>query len=110
MSFFIHLFMPRPPRQRILRRNPRANYFKPQGVPLRNLSVVTLSAEEFEALALADAEGTSQTDAATEMHTSQSTFQRILTSARTKVAQAVVHGLAIRIDHPTTEHRDSQTL
>jgi len=92
--------MPRPPRQRNLRRNPRATYFKPQGIPLRGLSVVTLSAEEFEALTLADAEDASQIDAAAEMHTSQSTFQRILTSARGKVARAVAYGSAIHIDHP----------
>jgi predicted DNA-binding protein (UPF0251 family) len=70
--------------------------------------VIELSAEEFEALTLSDAKGISQTNTATEMNTSQSTFQRILASARAKVARAIAYGAAIKIDHPMTskEHTD----
>jgi predicted DNA-binding protein (UPF0251 family) len=44
--------MTRPRLCRRIRFNPRATYYKPQGVPMRHLDVVELSAEEAEALRL----------------------------------------------------------
>jgi len=61
------------------------------------LEVVELTAEEMEALRLKDVENLEQTQAAKKMRTSQSTFQRILASARGKVAEALIKGKAIRI-------------
>ena len=56
-----------------------------------------MSKEELEALRLNDYLALSQTESAKKMDTSQSTFQRILTSARKKVAEALVKGKALRI-------------
>ncbi len=90
--------MPRPRLKRRVRFNPDVTYFKPRGIPLRELEEVTLSADELEALRLKDFKGLDQTAAAKEMNVSQSTFHRILLEARKKVAQSLVEGKAIRIE------------
>jgi len=77
--------------------NPETTYFKPQGVPMRQLEIVELSAEEIEALRLKNVVGLDQTTAAKKMNTSQSTFQRILDSANKKISSALVGGKAIKI-------------
>ncbi len=89
--------MPRPRRFRRVCFNPQSTYFKPQGVPMRNLDVVELTIEEGEALRLKNIEKLCQIDCAKKMKTSQSTFQRILSSAHRKVSLAVVEGKAIKI-------------
>jgi predicted DNA-binding protein (UPF0251 family) len=89
--------MPRPRLCRKIKFNPDITYFKPQGVPLRTLEVVSLSLEEMEALRLKNIEGLEQTQAAEKMNTSQSTFQRILSSAHQKIADALINGKAISI-------------
>jgi uncharacterized protein len=89
--------MTRPRLCRRVRFNPQVKFFKPQGIPLGQLEVVILSSEEMEALRLKYVRGLEQTEAAEEMSTSQSTFQRILASANKKVAQALIEGKAIEI-------------
>ena len=89
--------MPRPRGQRRIRFSPIAKYFKPQGIPMRDLKVIELTHEEIESLRLKNVEKLSQIKCAKEMHTSQSTFQRILTNAEQKVSMALVEGCAIRI-------------
>jgi len=76
---------------------PSVFYFKPQGVPLRFLDEIELSAEELEALRLKNMEELDQIEAAEKMHTSQSTFQRILSSAYKKVTTALIEGKAIKV-------------
>ena len=83
---------------RRIRFSPEVTYFKPQGVPMRQLEVITLDDEEFEAIRLTQYEGLSQTQAAQKMQTSQSTLQRIISSGLSKVAGALVEGKAIRIE------------
>jgi predicted DNA-binding protein (UPF0251 family) len=73
-------------------------YFKPQGIPIRELDEVELTLEELEALRLKNIEGLEQTEASIKMKTSQSTFQRILASAYQKVSDALVKGKAIKIN------------
>ena len=90
--------MVRPRICRKIRFRAKANYFKPQGVPMRHLDEVILSKEEMEAIKLKDFDGLEQTEAAEKMKTSQSTFQRILASARAKVAEAIVKGKALKIE------------
>jgi len=75
----------------------RTSYFKPQGVPLRDLQVVELTREEAESLRLKNIERFDQDVCAIKMNTSQSTFQRILSSAYRKVSDAVINGKAIKI-------------
>ena len=87
-------------RPRLCRRigfNPNITYFKPQGVPMRELEIVELTAEEVEALRLRNTEDLEQEEAAKKMNTSQSTFQRILSSAYKKITEALIEGKAIKI-------------
>ncbi|OGB74961.1 hypothetical protein A2810_02670 [candidate division Kazan bacterium RIFCSPHIGHO2_01_FULL_49_10] len=77
---------------------PRSVYFKPAGVPLRNLDSVALTLAESEALRLKYLLKLPQTKAARRMRVSQSTFHRTLRSAQTKLAEAIVRGRAIRIE------------
>jgi predicted DNA-binding protein (UPF0251 family) len=90
--------MPRPPKCRRVEFLPYVTYFKPAGIPLRDLEEVWMSIEEAEALRLKDLEGLEQEQAAEKMNISRPTFQRILASARQKVADALLNGKAIRID------------
>jgi len=89
--------MPRPKLCRKIKFNPKITYFKPQGVPMRLLEVVELTTEEVEALRLKNIENLEQEIAAKKMNTSQSTFQRILSSAYKKTSQALINGQAIKI-------------
>jgi len=87
-------------RPRLCRRigfNPSITYFKPRGVPMRELEVVELTAEEVEALRLRNIKDLEQEEAAKKMNTSQSTFQRILSSAYKKITEALIEGKAIKI-------------
>ena len=72
-------------------------YFKPRGVPLKFLEMVELTVEEAEALRLRNIKDLDQIDCAKQMNTSQSTFQRILSSAYKKITEAVIEGKAIKI-------------
>jgi predicted DNA-binding protein (UPF0251 family)/predicted Fe-Mo cluster-binding NifX family protein len=89
--------MPRPTKCRRVCFNPEIFYFKPAGIPIRNLDQVELTVEELEALRLKDLEGLEQEEGAEQMKVSRPTFQRILTSARRKTAEALLKGKAIRI-------------
>ena len=90
--------MPRPPKCRRVDFMPEVTYFKPAGIPLRALEEVRLSVEEAEAIRLKDLEGLEQEEGAEKMNISRPTFQRVLASAREKIADALLHGKAIRIE------------
>jgi len=90
--------MSRPPKNRQVAFLPDVTYFKPAGIPLRNLEEVRLSVEEVEAIRLKDLEGLEQEQSAEKMKVSRPTFQRVLASARQKVALALLNGKAIRIE------------
>jgi uncharacterized protein len=77
---------------------PDVTYFKPAGIPMRELEEVNLSFEEAEAIRLKDLEGLEQEQAAEKMNISRPTFQRILVSARRKIADVLLNGKAIRIE------------
>jgi len=89
--------MPRKPKCRRIEFLPDVTYFKPAGIPLRFLEEVGLSFEEVEAIRLRDVEGLEQEEAAKSMNISRQTFQRVLSAARQKVADALLSGKAIRI-------------
>lgn len=89
--------MPRPQKCRRIGFLPGVTFFKPAGVPLTSLGEILLNFEEAEALRLKDLEGMDQEPAAEKMNVSRPTFQRILASARAKVADALLNGKAIRI-------------
>jgi predicted DNA-binding protein (UPF0251 family) len=71
--------------------------FKPVGVPMTALDEVILTLDEFEAVRLADLGRLYQEQAADQMNVSRPTFSRILETAHRKVADALVHGKALRI-------------
>ena len=89
--------MARPIKPRKVFFEPNVVYFKPRAVPLSMLEEVDLSMDELEALRLCDYKNLEQAEAAKGMKISQSTLQRILTSARRKVAEALIKGKAIKI-------------
>ena len=90
--------MPRRIRRRI-RGKFHHNCFKPCGMRGRDLEFEILSKDEIEAIRLADFEGLYQEDAAKEMEVSRPTFSRILSSARKKIANALILGRAIEIEN-----------
>lgn len=90
--------MPRPQKTRRVNSIPGATHFKPAGIPLRVMEEVIVSIEEAEAVRLKDLEGLGQEECAVNMNVSRPTFQRILVSARRKIADALLNGKAIRID------------
>ena len=100
--------MPRPPKKRNIDFLPDLTYFKPAGVPLKNLREVSLGFEELEAIRLKDLEGLEQEACAVRMGISRPTFHRIIVQARKKLAQALIEGKAIRIEGGN--YRLSQTL
>ena len=89
--------MMRPRKNRRIRFNPDVLYFKPREIPLQSLEEVTLGHDEWEAIRLRYKERLNQTESAKKMHISQSTFQRTLSSANQKIAEALVSGKAIKI-------------
>ncbi len=89
--------MPRPKLCRRLLLSPKVTFYKPQGIPLNSLEVIELTHEEWESLRLKHMDGLNQMQSAKKMATSQSTLQRILSSAQKKLGQAVVKGSAIKI-------------
>lgn len=90
--------MPRPVKPRWVEFNPGVTYLKPVGIPMRDLKEVRLGIDEVEALRLKDLVGLEQEQCAERMKIAQSTFQRILTSARNKVAMALIEGRAVRVE------------
>jgi len=78
---------------------PGAKLFAPSGCEAKpKFEPIFLSVEELEALDLKDVKELDQIQAAECMGTSQSTFQRILSSAHKKVSRALVEGKAIKIE------------
>jgi uncharacterized protein len=93
--------MPRPRKRRRVWHDPIPAIFKPVGVPLSQLKTITLLHEELEALRLVDLEENYQKQAALQMNVSRSTLQRIVSEARSKVAQALTEGAALQIEGGT---------
>jgi len=89
--------MVRPLKPRRVFFDPNVTYFKPRAVPLSMLEEVDLGVDELETLRLCDYKNLEQIEAAKKMRISQSTLQRILTSARKKVAEALIEGKAVKI-------------
>ena len=82
---------------------PPSTYFKPRGVPVKELEETVLSIDELEALRLADLEGLYHEEAAAQMNVSRATFGRIVEAARRKVAEVLVRGRALKIEGGAVE-------
>lgn len=98
--------MPRPYCRRRVAGSPKASAFKPVGTRMCELDEVVLALDEFEAIRLADLDGLYQEKAAAEMQVSRPTFSRIIESAHRKVADALVHGKALRIEGGSVTESD----
>ena len=92
--------MPRKKTPRSISSHPRISFFKPQGVCLKNLEIITLYEDEFEAIKLYDIDELSQIQAAKKMNISQPTFGRIVHAAYKKMSTALYKGKAIAIQTP----------
>ena len=90
--------MPRPRMRRNIGFTPGVTYFKPQGIPLRELEEVTISHSELEALRLINIDEFDQKKASEKMNISQPTFFRELKAARKKLTKAIIEGKAIKIE------------
>ncbi|MDD2251724.1 MAG: DUF134 domain-containing protein [Dehalococcoidales bacterium] len=87
--------MPRPRKHRHLRKHQQVKIFKPVGVRLSECQTAVLLPEELEALRLVEVDGMYQTQACETMDVARSTFQRILSEARRKVALALSEDMVI---------------
>ena len=97
--------LPRPKKARHCEAKFCRNAFKPTGTPLQKLRQIPLHRDELEVLRLCDMEGLFQEEAGKRMGVSRGTVQRMLTSARKKVAEALVEGAAL-----VFEDNDQQTV
>lgn len=87
--------MVRPTKWRKVEFIPDHQLFRPMDIDetLENV----LQIEELEAIRLKDLEGLEQEECAKRMEISRPTFQRILSAARIKIADSLIHAKAIRI-------------
>lgn len=89
--------MPRPRKYRKVCQMPQAKEFRPVGVPPCEAAVV-LTVDEYEAIRLIDKQGFSQEECSNYMQVARTTVQLIYSSARKKLADALVDGLPLRIE------------
>lgn len=90
--------MARPTKWRKIEYIPAISYFVPSEKEASEVSENDLKLEELEAIRLKDLLGLEQEECAKRMEVSRSTFQRILLSAREKVADSLINGKIIRIE------------
>ena len=95
--------MPRPKKPRFVSGYPMLGAFVPEGMPISG--EIFLSVEGMEAIRLTDFEGLDQDSAAKMMGISRQTYGRILSEARSIVADAFVTGKALRIKGGMYEFR-----
>jgi len=89
--------MPRPRKNRLVDNKPHCDYFCPNMDDTKEHEEIILSVVEIECIRLNNLCKMNQTECAIRMGIHQSTFHRMLNSAREKIADALVNGKAIRI-------------
>lgn len=90
--------MARPTKWRQIERIPTVQGFVPSNQGTTEFDENILKLEEIEAIRLKDLESLGQEECAEKMKISRPTFQRILLSARGKIADSLINGKAIRIE------------
>lgn len=90
--------MARPFKWRKIENVPVVPYFIPASEAATEIPENILFLEELEAIRLKDLEGLEQGECAEKMGVSRPTFQRILLSAREKIADSLVNGKTIHIE------------
>lgn len=84
--------MPRPCKRRRVCAMPGCGRFGPMDAQTVPTSTITMTVDEFESIRLIDLEGLTQEACAERMNVARTTAQVIYNSARTKLAEALVHG------------------
>jgi len=90
--------MARPTKWRKIENVPAIAYFVPSVKEISEVPENILKLEELEAIRLKDLEGLEQGECADKMEVSRPTFQRILLSAKEKIADSLVNGKTIHIE------------
>ncbi len=90
--------MARPTKWRKIENVPSIPYFIPSETDAAGVLENTLKLEELEAIRLKDLEGLEQEECAEKMEVSRPTFQRILLSAREKIADSLINGKTIHVE------------
>lgn len=87
--------MPRPKMPRRICGKPHTSCFKPNGVPMTELEIITMALDEFEAMRLVDYQGMQQLQAAEMMGVSRQTLANLVKSARAKTTACLMEGKAL---------------
>ena len=95
--------MPRPKKLRFVSAYPTIAAFVPEGMPVSGEVLMTL--EELEAIRLSDFEHLDQEKAAGMMSVSRHTYGRILSNARSKVADALITAKSLKVEGGHFEFR-----
>jgi predicted DNA-binding protein (UPF0251 family) len=89
--------MPRPRKRRQCRAYDGDRIYKPRSIPMKQLETTQLALSELEAMRLCDVEDLDQEEAGRRMGVSRGTVQRLLKSARAKMAGAILGSRALLI-------------
>lgn len=89
--------MPRPRKCRKVCSLPRNTGFVPFAQGEQD-EIVYMTVDEYETIRLIDREGFSQEECSVYMHVARTTIQAIYTSAREKIAKALVEGRTLKIE------------
>lgn len=98
--------MPRCKKKRCCRKLHGERCLKPDHPHRREVEMVELYLDEFEAIRLCDFDGRSQIEASEEMGVSRGTVQRLLQSGRYKIVDALLHSKGIVIQDEKGETED----
>jgi uncharacterized protein len=90
--------MPRPRKWRMVCCLPQVNEFIPAGCSPCIRENVVMTVDEYESIRLIDHENFSQEECGVYMKIARTTVQQVYTSARRKVARALVDGLTLKIE------------
>jgi predicted DNA-binding protein (UPF0251 family) len=73
--------------------------FKPAGIQRNNLEEIVIDLDEYEALRLVDIENLTMQAGAEKMKISSATFNRLVQSVHSKIANAIIYWKIIRINN-----------
>ena len=90
--------MSRPKKQRVIEIKPKSNLFLPQDIDLNQIEEITVELDELEALRLTNIELYSQQETASKMGISRQLVGLILNSGGKKITEALINGMAIKIN------------
>lgn len=100
--------LPRCKKQRCCRMFGNEIIYKPIAIPCTKLQEIVIDLDEFEAMRLCDLEELDQTAAGQKMGVSRGTIQRLLTSGRKKLIEALINSAVIRIQNSTKKFEEEE--